>query len=537
MFESLECSAFLGIVNYIRTNFGQFEIDGNDTSSIDDIVRIIKTHKLTVPAYHYGNATLPQCIKDSLAPSYFGHLKKAQKLRILAINLDRMCKKMQTRFVVIKGIGLEWIIYGIQGVRCAGDLDILVEPEDVPKVNVALRKSGFTQDLPRFSNTARGSYAHIALFAHNPDKHTPDFPIKKCRNSIEYEAYYQPNAASNEIIELHDRLHIISSEQCLDMLWSAVRVETEAGTYTTLDPEHALLLLFINTFENSESFISNSHNHDFVLRDYIDLYYFFSKYRSILDWHHVESLIEEFGLRRQASVVLGNLREVYGKNIHSGCLDSLESTSSVWGMGILERMANPARARKASLSVMRKEWKAEGLKSTIIALPSKANISLSEFYAYKHFKEVLYHIGHTRSTLIVTWAIPKALMDYISNFVFQVDFFPLDERISYTSYKIQSHSNESLMSTFGHATEHFRDAVCLKDGGTRLETTVLQKGVVTLMKIVLPFSELGYYNCSDVGDLCCVVSVCKHHFGNFYHKPKGSKLPNDISLLTLSETA
>jgi hypothetical protein len=320
------------------------------------------------------------------------------------------------------------------------------------------------------------------------------------------------------------------------MLEGAVRERAGERSYTTLNVEHTFILLLTNTFENSESFFSNTYDFGAVLRDYVDLRFFFDKYKGTLDWTGVENSIEGFGIHDIAETVMGNLRKVYGRDVTFGCLPSVKPAESEWGLGILERMRDADLCRGITIKAMRKRWLAEGSHSVCPVSEIRAGdapeICLDDFKCASP-SNALFNIAYTRDSFVLTWALPPIFYERKVSYLCQFKFFPLTDALAYTSYMVNFCSYNGVYKAYGRSTMRHRQGAVSAEAGTLLLVSRFSCGDKRILRTSLPFAELGMKDIPENGSLCVAAEIYKNHYGNIYHKLDAAHSGPAVSLIEM----
>ena len=524
------------ILNHVRTDFKELnQIFENE--NYEEICEALTQHKIGTYAAHFGKDNLSseqlQILKQKYAPAF----QQFARVQDIIIELERIAGEAGIDFAIIKGIGLNTQIYGSNHVRTFGDLDILVRKEDALELNHALNNSGFFQKIgPTSTSTATNNYARAFVAAHAKGVHRTytalPFPIKAQRNKPEYLPYVRKDMPN---IEMHDGLYFLSEESVDAMREGTVRITSELGNFTTLNPEHTFILLLINTFENSESFYSNTYDFNLTLRDYIDLRFFFEKYKNDLHWAKITTMIHAFEISHIAGSVIGNLAKIYGRDVTCGCLPSIPPLESEWGMSILERMRDTDRSRKAALHVMRERWLAEGEKSHIQVYKAENQILLEKFHRCAHITNVFFNIEYISDSFVLTWAISSELEKEKGDLLYQFTFFPLQDQIKYTSYKVDISYYDGECKSYGHSTKRYRLDAIKKETNISFPVTSFFYENMLIFQTIFPFHELGILLPLPKQSLCVSVDIYRKQIGDIYYQINGTKSIPGISLLEMKE--
>ena len=512
------------ILNLVRTDFKDLDCLFEHEELCEELTR----HKLGTYALHFGKDNF-STLKQMCDP-----LEQFANVRSLISELKRITKPAGIPCTIIKGLGLNNHIYGSNPVRTFGDLDILVRKEDTFELNRILNNSGFFQNIGVTSvPAATSTYARAFLAAHARDvKKTYralPFPVKSQRNKPEYFPYVRKGMPS---IEVHDGLYFLSEANVKKMLESTIRVTDDVCSFTTLNAEYTFILLLINTFENSESFYSNTYDFGATLRDYVDLRFFFETYKNRLDWTTVAEIIQEFSMCTISGTVLGNLHKVYGRDVTSGSLSSIVPLESEWGVSILERIQDPDLSRRAALSVMQKRWFNKGVASPINVCKAEKKISLETCHRCLHIENICFNIEYTPDSFILTWVVPPDMQKDGGDLLYQFTFFSLTDQVDYTSYKVDISYYDGECKSYGRSTKRCRHNALKKESTASFPVTIRSCGDMCIFQTALPFSELGMaFPCMNQS-FCVSADVYRRHFEEIYYQISATS--PDMSLVEIN---
>jgi hypothetical protein len=513
---------FDAVLELVRSDFTATHRLSYDSLDLKMLLQLVESHKLGSYAACFAKGDLPTALTAQFAQirqSASAHFDKSQSL---ICQFDDMFRSEKLGFAVIKGVGLNHCVYDPTVVRAFGDIDILIKPEDAQSVHQLLKGAGFFQKrgiTSTVSQPDRHSRAFLALTAKyvGSTYDAPDFPIKGSQDQPQYKPYCRESDPS---IEVHDGLYFLTDEAVQKMRSETVRIQTHEGTYMTLNPECTLILLLTNTYENSESFYGNTFDYGLVLRDYVDLRYFFEKYHKMLNWLRIEKLIDAFGIRRIASIVLGNLLDVYDRDVTHTCLPSIEPADSEWHVKILDRMKDLPLARASALRVARKHWLMEGSASPLCIHAAQRSSSSDTFIECETCNEVFFRIEYMHDTFMLSWSLPLLLWSQRDDFLYQIRFFPLSDEVPYTLYKVDFIPTSDGCGAYGHRTERYTRGATRKEkeGGASFSTSLRQHDRLIVVSAVVPFSILELRDVCKKQSLCVSVEIYRRHYKEIYHR-------------------
>jgi hypothetical protein len=420
-------------------------------------------------------------------------------------------------------------------VRSFGDLDVLIRKEDAFELNRALNSSGFFQKIGLTSaSTAKNTYARAFLAVHAKNAHKTyqalPFPVKAQHNKPEYIPYVRKDMPR---IEVHDGLYFLSESSVKAMLESAICITDDVGSFLTLNAEHTFILLLINTFENSESFYSNTYDFSATLRDYVDLRFFFEKYKDTLDWAKVAAIIQDFEISTIAGIVIGNLHKVYGRDVTSGSLPSVVPLESEWGVSIIDRMDDTDLSRRAALRGMRKRWLDEGSRSPIAVRKAEEQISLEKFHRSVHIDNICFNVEYTSDSFVLTLAVPPEMERESGDVLYQFMFFPVTDEVDYTSYKVAISVYNGEWKSYGRSTKRHRYDTLKGETNVSFPVTTFSCGDMCIFQTLVPFRELGIAFSPSKQSLCMAVDMYRKHFEDIYYQVSDLNSIPDLSLIEI----
>lgn len=177
--------------------------------------------------------------------------------------------------IPVKGVVLAQTMYGGLALRSLGDLDVLVQPADLPAARAALRALRFTQEAqPDFEN------------AHHPFHDPP---------------YYRPASGGNICLELHWGLWATSFFRLgADAMWARSATTALHGSpIRVLSPEDTLLHLAIHRSRSA-----------LRLRFVCDIAELLRRHSETLDWQYVLAQARAAGARTALFYALALAQEL-----------------------------------------------------------------------------------------------------------------------------------------------------------------------------------------------------------------------------------
>lgn len=525
---------FTAVLEMIRTDFADAGRIALEVSDLQTFMQIIKDHRLGTYMSALAGESLPSALVEPAASICASARRHYSEIRSLICRLTRLAENAGLRFIVIKGIGLNRAIYGADIVRSFGDLDILAAPEDAMGFHQLFTEAGFFQKFGMtrvVPKTNRCKRAHLAMRMKTFDaRDNAPFPVKAHQDKPEYKPYCIERASA---VEMHDGLYFLSAAAVLKMRRESICTEAGEGGYQVLSPMHAFILLLTNTYENSESFFSNSYDFGIALRDYVDIRFFFKKYHNLLDWQRIEGLIDEFEIRTIAETVMGNLAEVYGRDVTEGCLPGIRPAASEWGVSVLDRMGDFELARSASLRVMRGRWLAEGAASPLYVCAAVPGAVANDYQACAFGSDARFHLTHTAGAFVIIWAISALSWERGDAFLYQLRFFPVTDAAAYTAYKADFFPDGDSGRAYGHSTKGYTLGAIRKETGYTLPLSVRRGGDMRFVQMELPFAQFGGIDVRKAHSLCVSAEVFNRHYEEIYHRMSAGMAGPAMRLIVL----
>jgi hypothetical protein len=525
------------LLRFVRYDFNDMSILSSDSYDRQVFTKCLDKHKLTSIVCQNKDNNLPKELHNAIRQERKRRMLLVERMRELIHDLDCEARREGKRFTVIKGIALNDRIYGSVLLRDFGDIDILILPEDADSFHMMLCAFGFSQKAgPTSSGATSDSYTRAFLAAHaknsNSIYESLIHPIKSHPGKSQYNPYVKTD---NPSFELHDGFYKLSDEIIRKIIKSGSNFDNMQFGHVALDDVYIFIFLIINTYENSESFFSNSYDYSAVLRDYVDLRYFFKQHLNDVDWREVEQVIIAFGLSHVVEICLGNLLEIYERDVTLGCLPSFQPRSSEWHTGIVERMKDTDLARSKSLLVMRERFRAIG-ESSMIAVPRTMDTPNKQNYRCCASSEnTLFSIEHTFDSFVLSWLVPESHQSKGAYFLYQFRFFPLSQDITYTSYKVDLSMFDNEYKAYGHSTKRHYSGAVRKRTSTLLPITLRKNGGYLEIRIELPFDELGLSGTPNAFDLCVAADVFIRYHDDIYRRLNPDLSDDIMSLVSLSQ--
>lgn len=472
--------------------------------------------------------------RDFLTNQYQKNLVSACRMNQVVQELAADANKRKLRFAVIKGLAFNNCIYGEALVRESDDIDLLIAEDDASAFHRTLLEQGFRQKHGQTSFGSKHDKYSVARLAAYADKTTISsgtlkYPSRSNLGKKEYDPYVKVNTPT---VELHYGFYRIADSKRV-FAECDISSDTSYGL-VMLPPEMNFIFLLINTFENSESFQSNSYDFCAKLRDYVDLRFFFEKYKSASFWPKINRLIDDFDLRDVAAVCLGNLEDIYLRDVTFGCLPPIKPKSSEWESSIIERMKDPAYARQQSLRVMRRRFRERAEGTLICSSVTNCADTDKHLVPCSCLPNISFAIEHTDVSLVLILVLPETYIQKGGEYLYQFRFTPLSNSTSFTFYKVDLCTDSKHFTVYGHRTRQFTAAAIRKAGRELTQKVKICEGYREI-RVVLPFSELELV--APLGDCeyCISFEVFTRHHDDIYQRMGDLEIGDNFMLLVIQD--
>lgn len=374
---------------------------------------------------------------------------KVQRFSKALGEIARILDSMYIPFLAIKGPTLSATAYDNIYAREFDDIDILVSPNDFNKADAALKAAGFIQPISRTSSINYKDYEKYRKAEIAP------FPIKSRPNSIQALPYFMLTGPSAIRVELHDSLYYLPRNVINGFFDSAISLAFPDGaTVRAPSLENQLLLLFSNTFENSESPYANLMADRIFLQDYCDIHYFLKANEGKLNWDLLHNSIALLNDDKIISIIINNLSEIYDNNQDARLLEAkldVKRHQSNWGISITERAFNAELCKRNALQVEKHRLDARKDKRAI-RMTTQDNPrwvdnleSNSDKKCGLHFKYALLSKGNT---LLIRWIVGKALRAQMRDTALCMALYPRSSKLPYLRINASiAEKNERIIGT------------------------------------------------------------------------------------------
>ena len=247
-----------------------------------ELLRVSQNEGLSILLYKgmiKKGINMPLSFRQSLKQEYINNW--GRNVRIFE-ELAALLSMLEIPVIVLKGTSLLSSVYDGLGFRVLGDVDVLVKPEDVSKIDKVLSQSGYRSDQEKRS-----------------------YPVTNYLNSLVY-------GKNGSLLLLHVHWHLVNNalpnyiyaeKINMDKLWKEANpLKIRHADALCLAPQHQLLHL-------SEHAMKHSYN---TLIHVWDIRQVINHWKEKLDWERVCRESGEFQLRIPLYYSLWLCKEYFG---------------------------------------------------------------------------------------------------------------------------------------------------------------------------------------------------------------------------------
>lgn len=364
----------------------------------------------------------PSIVAAQVRDMHAAHLRK-MLLRVESLKrFDAESKKLDLRYVLFKGMADSSTLYGDPFVRDSGDIDILVDPDDLPKADYAARCAGWVQPAEAFR--VRRALDNSASGTRNLLKESCPYSLRSSRFLPHVTNYYYVHENGQvDSMELHDRFHGLGSAACSSLIWSAVPLKMGELEICALSPVAGFFVSALSLYEDSESVRSNtSKGGDLGLKTCEDLHYWLALLDQESLYREAKALIVSLGASRKVAVSLSALLELHPEDsLRVELLGGAEK--SVWCSPYLERSLNPEARASAAVALLRNRALGSIEIETLFGVLKWKNMQLLPSCGSclnSPFQFAFESSSNADGSCVLEWNFPSARFNAADSLVFQV---------------------------------------------------------------------------------------------------------------------
>ena len=339
----------------------------------------------------------------------------ARRAELLAA-FAREARRNDLHFIVLKGMALSATVYGDPLARQSGDIDVLVDADDVPKADYVARRCGWKQ--PGEARLARPLRDAGKLNAGVLEGMQAPYALRSNVILPHFTNYYFafPDGGA-ESLEVHDRFHGMDARSASNLLWSAQDVELGGERLLTCSDELGLVVSLLSLHEDAETARANT-----SARPAMGFKACYDAHRQIGRLSEAGGLGAAFRAARSLGVLplveesLSDVAEAFPADV-AAIDSSFSRRPSVWGAPYLDRVENPdARAADGAklLGELMRDA-APGLRAPRRIGERRPLLSVSGSLA----TGVEFEVREEGDAVKAAWLVPEWMMVQVERFVFQ----------------------------------------------------------------------------------------------------------------------
>ncbi len=448
-------------------------------------------HKVFLLAYKAVFRYLPNFYVDKYKQEYNAIINK---INCIVEEIERVCKladENAIRYVVFKGISFSKIIYDDIYARQFHDIDILVEEDDMIKLDYIIRKNDYFQ---------------VYYFdSHNSSFKLLPFPLLKDPGHHEYFEYCI-KLKNNEIIKLEIArfLHIIKDRHISSFSWGIQVLQINDFIISTFDFYHTLLSLCENTYINSEEMCSSLGK--YMIRDYIDLYTFCSKYKNKINWDEFKEMAIKYDVLNQITIVFENLFQIYEDNWVLDIKEHLKKNHNYnpypelkWKNSFVNRIFSGMEGKIETIQQIKEKIFSKPV-SPLISVSKSRNIQECDLfdtnnYYYlenKYMLDLRFLISYDESNLFLLLNMDKRMYKNLNKYIFEFRVFDNDmgSRVMTTFVDISRNENDIVCGYCNSYDSFSSNDLRANELFKRCNGEIINFDEISIIKTAVPFKDL-----------------------------------------------
>lgn len=308
------------VLELVRNDFKLYSSNVSD-ESWPDVFNELERQKLLLTMAQKGRHLLPDGLRNELDNRLIFYTSRTSLYLETLENLQQIADQEDLQFTLIKGLPLSYTLYSTPFGRQFNDLDILIDPTDIPKADYVIRSLGFVQPI-----------GHRVTAINLGDQKLSPYAFIRRRGEIQLSPYYAVVDGISLKVEIHFGLRC-DVENVLQrvVLWKTEELNLGKTVVNMPNGVAQFLYLIINAYENSESVFSNQSNAKRGYRDFVDVHFFLKEYKESLCQRELDELIKALSLKPIIDVVGASYLDLYpaDRAIWEALFGVLE-TRSIW---------------------------------------------------------------------------------------------------------------------------------------------------------------------------------------------------------------
>jgi len=451
-------------------------------------------HKVFLLVYSFIKEYIPEKYNKLFSDNYELQILKIKSLINEISNVSDIMKRSDIEILIMKGVIYSHIIYDDLFARECDDIDILVNENDMYKIDALLRKNGYFQ-------------AYKYDMESDEVKLLP-FPLLMMQNHHEFFPYAKRMEDPVKFIKLEVAryLHTIKDENIGTFIKSSQEIELGNFFVSTFDIPHTLISICENAYENAHDIFKEK---TLCLRDYIDIFAFIKKYNSLIDWVQIFELANKYGVAYQLNYIFSNLNIIYDGCISNDIIKLFNATPNGkydngselnWDINIIERLFCCRNWRKDTNVLIKK--KSFSQRNINYNNPFKAkkytdfNLEDPDRYKVFHDSKYCFEIKHCvyfdNSGLYFVFSLDERLSIYLENFLITLRLVDSNIESPILSREVRitkSHGKVTIFDSFENSIDLFdnSDIAELKELSKSTDTDINPRSI---FQIKFSYSDL-----------------------------------------------
>jgi hypothetical protein len=178
----------------IRDGFSGVGAQNSDEHGNRAFSQLVRRHRLLPHFSEHSPDLLSSILRDDREKYSAKDMQKRKSAYAALSEITIRAQAADTRFVVIKGLAFEQYVYGREGLRDMGDIDILALPEDAVSMHGILVDMGYRQRKGPTSAESTASRSRRAYLAAHARQIADTFsvtqePVRRHREKPQYVPY------------------------------------------------------------------------------------------------------------------------------------------------------------------------------------------------------------------------------------------------------------------------------------------------------------------------------------------------------------
>lgn len=280
-------------------NYENFYLEENLLRKIDwmKLLNLSIRQRIFPIVYKFLIKYVPLLFKEEYNQRYYIFFRKINNIIEEAKRISLLAQGNNINFLIFKGVVYSKIIYDDLYLRECVDIDTLINDKDVSKMDRILKERGYFQ-----------AYGYDKI---NKKFKILPYPVFKPAGGHEYFPYYK-KIRKNEyiVLELGKYIHEIRGNSPTNFFRNVQEILIDNSFIKTLSISDTLICLVENIYLDSESPWGVLHN-EICLKDYLDLYIFFTKYTNFIHWNKLQNISNDYKITHKIFCIFNNLNDIF----------------------------------------------------------------------------------------------------------------------------------------------------------------------------------------------------------------------------------